>query len=92
MRPYMPGRMMLAGGHPGLWAGIFLLLIVVALVIGAVVIVRTIVHRPTTHAVAAPPPAVTSAGGPLGILEERFARGEIDDEEFRRRRDVLRGS
>jgi putative membrane protein len=29
---------------------------------------------------------------PLGILDERFARGEIDDEEYRRRREVLRSA
>jgi putative membrane protein len=27
---------------------------------------------------------------PLRILDERFARGEIDDDDYRRRRDVLR--
>jgi putative membrane protein len=26
-----------------------------------------------------------------GVLDERFARGEIDEEEYRRRRDALRG-
>lgn len=38
------------------------------------------------------------AGGPSGgepnamrILEERFARGEIDADEFERRREILRG-
>ena len=28
----------------------------------------------------------------MAILERRFAAGEIDEEEFRRRRDVLRGA
>jgi putative membrane protein len=33
-----------------------------------------------------------SASDPRRILGERFARGEIDDEEFQRRLRVLRGS
>jgi len=90
MRPYAPGRVIMAGGHPGLWAGIFLLLIVIAVVIGAVVIARTFAHRPAHAVVAPPPPPAPASDGPLRILEERFARGEIDEEEFRRRRDVLR--
>ena len=36
-------------------------------------------HRPATPGV-----------GPLGILETRFANGDIDEDEFRRRRAVLR--
>ena len=28
---------------------------------------------------------------PLELLDERFARGEIDEEEYRNRREVLRG-
>jgi putative membrane protein len=39
-----------------------------------------------------------SGGGPVPrspdarqVLDERYARGEIDDDEYRRRRDVLRG-
>ena len=32
------------------------------------------------------------SGGPVRILEERYARGEIDAEEFERRRATLEGS
>ncbi|WP_369221211.1 SHOCT domain-containing protein [Streptomyces sp. R39] len=48
-----------------------------------------------------PPPARTTApnpshgrppGGRRRILAERYARGEIDEEEYRRRLDTLRGS
>ena len=31
------------------------------------------------------------SGSPEAVLAERFARGEIDDEEYRRRLDTLRG-
>ena len=36
------------------------------------------------------PRASTSSVGALRILDERFARGEIDADEYARRRDVLR--
>lgn len=35
-------------------------------------------------------PGEGTPSSPLRILDERFARGEIDDEEYRRRRAVLR--
>jgi len=35
-------------------------------------------------------PSASHPDDPQRMLEQRFARGEIDEEEFRRRRDVLR--
>lgn len=35
---------------------------------------------------------VRDPGDPMGILEERFARGEIDEDEYRARADVLRAA
>jgi len=79
------------GGHAGLW-----ILVVVAMVAfwGALawIVVTLVRHRngPGTPAAApAPPPVGTSA---RAILDERFARGEMDEEEYRRRRSVIEGS
>ena len=64
---------------------LLLLATIALLVVGAVLITRTIVNSRAGGSTSSGAPA-----GPLRILEERFARGEIDDEEFRRRRDILR--
>ena len=37
-----------------------------------------------------PPTSATADRGPEEILAQRYARGEIDDEEYRRRREALR--
>ncbi len=66
------------GGGRGIGFIVFLLL--VALLITAVVLV---VH----HFVSRP----QAARGAENVLAERFARGEIDEGEYQRRRDALRG-
>jgi putative membrane protein len=83
-------------GHPGMpWGGgmgwfmgpILMIVLLVAAVAGAVVLVRWLGGAngsPRDHAASADRSA-------LRILEERFARGEIDEEEFRRRREALGG-
>ena len=57
---------------------VFNLLLWLLLIAGAAVLIRAVwTRRP-------------DAGTPEQILARRFARGEIDDEEYRRRMDALR--
>ena len=70
-------------GHPILW--IFLAGIVIALIVaGVVALVR---HYSAPPAQSAIPGAASSAEE---VLAQRFARGEIDEDEYRLRRDALR--
>jgi len=66
------------GGHPGL--RLIILLVLIALAITGVVL---LVRRSRANSTGAP----TSAEA---ILAERFARGEIDEADYRSRREALR--
>jgi putative membrane protein len=71
-------------GHHLMWlGGIWFVLVVGLLVLGAVLVARTFANRPGQG-------GSRPTSGPLQILEERFARGEIDEEEFRSRRAALK--
>jgi putative membrane protein len=71
------------------WFGMSLSMIVFwALIISAFVL---LLRRPPEHTgVLTPPPAPPASGSPEQLLAERFARGEIDEEEYRHRLEVLR--
>jgi putative membrane protein len=62
------------------WMMLFPALILAAVVVGGIVLVRRLW----------PGSATGSDGSPLRILEERYARGEIDRDEFDERREHLR--
>ncbi|AGM07188.1 SHOCT domain-containing protein [Streptomyces sp. WAC 05977] len=68
----------------GGWVSMLLMLITVLILVGGLITVSVIVLRRTTK---------TSTGhdDAIKILNERFARGEIDKDEFETRRAVLRG-
>ncbi len=59
-----------------------------ALIITAVVLLIRALYTPHEHTHAPPPTAPTPT--PEDILRERLARGEIDEEEYRRRLSTLR--
>jgi putative membrane protein len=66
----------------GMWWGmLFPALVLAALIIGGIVLARTLWNRPGA--------ADSGPNGAMSVLKERFARGEIDDEEFKARRDEL---
>ena len=67
------------GWGSGDWIAMVMMMVVFWGVVVALVVwaVRTL--RPAQH-------------GPERVLADRFARGEIDDDEYRRRRDALVGA
>lgn len=76
------------GWGPGRWIGMGLMLLAFWSLIAALVVyvVRNVGHRAADHGGAgvAPPDQA------MRILDERFARGDIDADEYNQRRDVLR--
>jgi putative membrane protein len=75
------------GWGPGAWIALaFVMLVFWAIVVaGIVALVRPDHGRRPDHVAG-------RTDGPEHILAERFARGEIDADEFKLRRDVLRSS
>lgn len=65
------------------WA-IFMLLFWVAIIVGVVLLIKWLLKQGTSK--------TTSKKTALEILNERYARGEIDDEEYeKRKRKLLEG-
>jgi len=65
------------------WLNAFFSILILALVIGGVIWLVRRLSGDTTS-------ATTAAGGAEAILAERYARGEIDDQEYQQRLGVLR--
>ena len=76
------------GGAMVLLMALVGLVVVVAVVVLVVWLLRRTPSAPVPPVVAAASPAPT-VPGPHRILDERFARGDIDVEEYRERRTLL---
>ncbi len=76
----MPGSC--AGAMTGTWVVGFLFL--AAVVVGLVLLARALVGGRASR-----PDSLRPSGDALRILEERYARGEIDEREFKERRRIL---
>lgn len=83
------------GWGAGNWLvmGFGMLLFWALVVAGIVWLVRSTANRPTPvpHGVPLDKPTTPARPSALAILDERYARGEISDEEYRTRRDTLAG-
>lgn len=82
-------------GTWGVLMVIFWTLFLALIVVGIVLVVRATSPgsggtAPPAHSAPGAYPAYPAGSRAHQILDERFARGEIDEEEYRRRKDVLR--
>ncbi len=90
------------GGHRPHWMGLVVMSLLVALVIAAIVALIVWISRtrhPVSPVAAAPAPPVGASAATAAavapstdarrILDERLARGEIDPDDYRARRDAL---
>ncbi|MEZ0090911.1 SHOCT domain-containing protein [Streptacidiphilus sp. EB129] len=80
------------GGWGGWGLGLFALLallVLVCVVLLTVAVVRYL-GRSAQHRAPQPESATVGRPTPEQLLAERFARGEIDDEEYRQRLETLR--
>lgn len=57
----------------------------IAVVVGVILLIKTIVRKNNENA-----DGVGSSRNALRILDERFARGEIDDAEYIRKKEMLK--
>ena len=79
------GPHMMGWGWSGMIFGPIFMILVLALVVAVAVLLVRWLGGSSLTATPHQPPALT----PLDILKERFARGEIDKDEFDERRRIL---
>jgi len=84
--PNFGPHMMWNGGAWMFFGPLMMIIFIAAIVVVVFLVVRWL--GGSGHGTAQHPPV---GGTPLDILKERFARGEIDKEEFEERRRVLGG-
>ena len=80
------GPHMWNGGWHWMFFGPFMMIVFIALAVAVVVLV---IRRLGGSTHGHPPPQAANRKEPIDILKERYARGEIDKEEFEERRRVL---
>lgn len=76
------------GMHGWGWVGLALLALVLVLVAAAAVVLAVSLGRSGSKG---EPPPVGGQSEADRVLDERYARGEIDEQEYLHRRAVLRG-
>lgn len=76
----------------GMWVAMAVLM--ATLVVAAAWVIVTLVRHTTSHTPQSPGPSpgVPPPADAAAILDERFARGEIDPDEYTHRRELLRST
>lgn len=76
------------GGAGGVIWVVIMLAVLALIVVGVVLLVRGLSHRNDYGQAGYPqgPPGGAGSNSALQVLEERYARGDIDQEEFLKRR------
>jgi putative membrane protein len=77
-------------GYGWSWGWMLALGVFVLLVIAGIILAVVFATRGSGHRIAAGGDPAASRSQAQAILEERFARGEIDEDELRRRSETLR--
>ena len=77
---------------PGGWGWMMMALMMIAFWVGVVWIIASVVRHRSVDSGSVPltTPAPPGTTGPEDILHERFARGDIDVEEYHHRLDAMR--
>ena len=78
------------GTHWGAW-----ILVIIAMLVfwGALAwIIVTLLRQRGSHSDPRPVPPSGTSPDALRILDERMARGEIEEEEYKRRRNLIKGN
>ena len=74
------------------WVGFFfMVLFLVIIIVGVVLVVRSLSNQNRGHEATRNQPPSERSATPLEVLEERYARGEIDRQEFLDRKSDLTG-
>ena len=77
-------------GYGGWGIGAWLMMALITLAVLALIVAGVVALNRRSHSATPPQPAPGSGGSDaLRTLDDRFARGEIDEAEYAKRRDLL---
>jgi len=80
-------------GYGGWGVGAWLMMSLITLVVLALIVAGVVALNRRSRSASTPPLAPGSGGSDaLRTLDDRFARGEIDEAEYSKRRDLLKPS
>lgn len=79
-------------GYGGWGVGAWLMMSLVTLVVLALIVAGVVAFNRRSRSASTPPAPGSDGSDALRTLDDRFARGEIDEAEYAKRRDLLKPS